>query len=202
MREPLPVTPTLPPAGRPMEPLPSKAPGKATAGDTTTKEPSLPPFTVPPATKEPAPATPAPDFFKLPSGGTDTNPGSLFTEPPRAREPQPEPRVREQSSPAASASGDASKWIAITSMVISALILFLGIAMLVVFKTRLQGLESELKKAQFELSKANVNLSSMMHQVEQLALMAPAATPKTSLPEWNPEPAKAHTGSFKMNRSK
>lgn len=87
-------------------------------------------------------------------------------------------------------------------MTISAAILFLGVAMLVVFKTRLQGLEAELKKAQFELSKANVNLSSMMHQVEQLSLAAPAPAAKTRLPEWNPEPVKSHTASFKMNRSK
>lgn len=87
-------------------------------------------------------------------------------------------------------------------MTISAAILFLGVAMLVVFKTRLQGLEAELKKAQFELSKANVNLSSMMHEVEQLSLAAPAPAAKTRLPEWNPETVKSHTTSFKMNRSK
>jgi len=92
--------------------------------------------------------------------------------------------------------------IAAISTGISALILILGVYVAVVFKARLHGLESELKKAQFELSKANVNLSSMMHQVEQLSLMAPQTPTKTSLPDWNAEAPKAHTASFKMHRSK
>ena len=93
-------------------------------------------------------------------------------------------------------------WMGSLLIGISIVILFLGIYVVVIFKGRLQSLEAELKKAQFELSKANVNLSAMMHQVEQLSLAAPAAAPKTSLPEWNPEPARAHTTSFKMHRSK
>jgi phosphomannomutase len=93
-------------------------------------------------------------------------------------------------------------FIAAISTGISALILVLGVYVAVVFKKRLQGLEAELKKAQFDLSKANVNLSALMHQVEQLSLAAPAVAPKTSLPERNPEPAKAHATSFKMHRSK
>lgn len=202
MREPLPATPTLPPPGKAMAP----ASTKPAVADTTGKEPSLPPFTAPPVAKEPAPATATRDLFTLPPGGADTNPGSLFTEPPRPREPQPEPRPREVapvSIPAPHSSGDHDlKWIAIVSALISAAILFLGIYMLYAFQTRLRGLEAELKKAQFELSKANVNLSAMMHQVEQLALAAPAPAPKTSLPEWNPEPAKTHASSFKMHRSK
>jgi hypothetical protein len=32
--------------------------------------------------------------------------------------------------------------------------------------------------------------------------MAPQTPTKTSLPEWNAEAPKAHTASFKMNRSK
>lgn len=205
MRDPLPFTPTLPPPGKAAEVFPTMPPGKSAATDTTAKEPGLPPFTAPPATKEPVVTTPTPDIFSTKTGSvTDTNPGGLFPEPGRTREPLPEPRAREHSipAPASSGSSETSNWVAIASMLISALILFLGIAMLVVFKTRLHGLEAELKKAQFELSKANVNLSAMMHQVEQLALAAPAAAAKTSLPEWNPEPAKAHASSFKMHRSK
>lgn len=205
MREPLPATPALPPSGKAMEPVAPPSTKSATL-DTAAKESSLPPFTPPLAAKESAPAAPTRDLFTLPPGGTDTNPGSLFTEPARAREPQPELRPREVA-PAVTAAphpgGDNDlKWIAIVSALISAAILFLGIYMLYAFQTRLRGLEAELKKAQFELSKANVNLSAMMHQVEQLALAAPAPAPKTSLPEWNPEPAKAHATSFKMHRSK
>lgn len=191
----LPAVPTLP------------SPGKFAAPDTTAKEPSLPPFTAPPAAKEPTPAAPTRDFLTTPPGGADTNPGSLFTEPPRMREPQPEARARDThaTTPAGSGGGETNgglMFIAAISTGISALILVLGVYVAVVFKTRLQGLEAELKKAQFELSKANVNLSAMMHQVEQLSLAAPAVAPKTSLPEWNPEPARAHTTSFKMHRSK
>ncbi|MFM8471682.1 MAG: hypothetical protein ACKODH_17250, partial [Limisphaerales bacterium] len=145
-----------------------------------------------------------PDFLTTPPTGKSTEAGSLFTEPPRTKEPLPEPRTHDVHPPAHSG-GESSgglMFIAAVSTGISALILFLGIYVAVVFKTRLQGLEAELKKAQFELSKANVNLSAMMHQVEQLSLAAPAAAPKTSLPEWNPEPAKAHATSFKMNRSR
>lgn len=198
MREPLPATPMLPPAGKATEPA-APPPTKSAAPDTAAKEPSLPPFT-------PAPVAPTRDLFTLPPSGTDTNPGSLFTEPVRTREPQPEPRPREAAPAVTSAPHPGSdndlKWIAIVSALISAAILFLGIYMLYAFQTRLRGLEAELKKAQFELSKANVNLSAMMHQVEQLALAAPAPASKTSLPEWNPEPAKAHASSFKMHRSK
>ncbi|MEQ2009149.1 MAG: hypothetical protein ABMA26_20395, partial [Limisphaerales bacterium] len=150
---------------------------------------------------------PVRDFLTTPLGGADTNTGSLFTEPPRAKEPMPEPRARDAHAAAPGGSGGSETngglmFIAAISTGISALILVLGVYVAVVFKTRLQGLEAELKKAQFELSKANVNLSAMMHQVEQLSLAAPAAAPKTSLPEWNPEPARAHTTSFKMHRSK
>ena len=208
MREPLPAIPTLPPPGKAFEPVPPTAFSKPPAPATTGKESSLPPFTAPPAptaTKEPAPAPPTPDFLRLPPGGADTNPSGLFAEPARTREALPHARD-EAPTHAARSGGDGSNsglmFIAAVSTGISALILFLGVYVAVIFKTRLQGLESELKKAQFELSKANVNLSSMMHQVEQLALMAPATAPKTSLPEWNPVPAKAHAASFKINRSK
>lgn len=208
MREPLPATPTLPPTGKQMDPSPPAAPGKSAAADTTAKEPNLPPFTAPPATKEPAPPTATPDFLKLPPGIADTNTSgtsSLFTEPPRTKDSQPEPRARDGGDHASARSGDGSGnvvWMGYLLITIALVILFLGIYVVVVFKGRLQSLEAELKKAQFELSKANVNLSSMMHQVEQLALMAPTAAPKASLSEWNPEPAKAHTGSFKVRRSK
>ncbi|MEN9575815.1 MAG: hypothetical protein RL514_3670 [Verrucomicrobiota bacterium] len=210
-REPLPAIPTLPPPGKAMEVPPPPAFTKSAPPGTTAKELSLPPFTAPPApvapaaTKEPAPAPSTPDFFRLPPGGAaDTNAGGILNEPARTREPVAEPRGRELTAPLAApaAGGSDANWVPIISMLISALILFLGVAMLVIFKTRLQGLESELKKAQFELSKANVNLSSMMHQVEQLALMAPTAAPKTSLPEWNATPAKGSVSSFKINRSK
>lgn len=203
MREPLPAVPVLPPSGKDAG---SMLPGKSAATDTAAKEPSLPPFTTAPTTgKEPAPVSPTRDLFTLPPSGADTNAGSLFTEPARTREPQPEARTRMDTAPAARSESENSKglmMIAILSTAISAAILFLGFYIAWVFKARLHGLESELKKAQFELSKANVNLSAMMHQVEQLSLMAPAAAPKTSLPEWNPEPAKAHASSFKMHRSK
>ncbi len=205
-REPLPATPTLPPPGKAAELSPPPAFSKPTA---TAKEPSLPPFTAPSApmaTKEAVPATPTPDLFKLPPAGADPTPGSSFAEPVRTREPEALPRARESApAPAARSGGDSSGGLmvlAFVSTVISGLILFLGVYVAVIFKTRLQGLESELKKAQFELSKANVNLSSMMHQVEQLALMAPAAAPKTSLPEWNATPSKGSVSSFKINRSK
>ena len=186
---------------------PVQPPGKSASQDFTTKESSLPPFGAPPATKEPTSPAPTRDFLTTPPGGKEPEAGSLFTEPPRAKEPVPEPRGRDAHSTSAANSGGGEStsglmFIAAISTGISALILFLGVYVAVVFKTRLQGLEAELKKAQFELSKANVNLSAMMHQVEQLSLAAPAVAPKTSLPEWNPEPARAHTTSFKMHRSK
>lgn len=198
MREPLPATPPLP------------ATGKSVAAETTARDPGLPPFTAPPPAKEPAATAPTPDFFKLPPATNDPNApavGGLFNDPPRPPGPLAEPRAREAAAPAPATahvgdSGGNVVWMGYLLITIALVILFLGIYVVVVFKGRLQSLEAELKKAQFELSKANVNLSSMMHQVEQLALMAPPTAPKTSLPEWNPEPARAHTGSFKMNRSK
>ena len=205
-REPLPAVPALPAvetANRP--PVPSKAPNSP-AGP---KELSLPPFTPEPTAKSPLPASPPRDFLTLPPSAKEAEPTGQFTEPPRTPSAQPEPAFRPDNSATASRSGSADSnsglmAIAAISTGISALILILGVYVAVVFKARLHGLESELKKAQFELSKANVNLSSMMHQVEQLSLMAPstAVTTKTSLPEWNAEAPKAHTASFKMHRSK
>ena len=42
--------------------------------------------------------------------------------------------------------------------------------MVLFFKARIGSLENEIKKTQFELSKANVNLTAMLHQVEALQL--------------------------------
>lgn len=205
MRDPLPATPALPAPGKAMEPF---TPAKLPSTETTGREAGLPPFTAPSATKETVAAAPTPDLFKLPSATADTNApgaGSLLNDPPRPSGPSIEPRAREGAAPVAphaAEGGGNVVWMGYLLITIALVILFLGIYVVVVFKGRLQSLEAELKKAQFELSKANVNLSSMMHQVEQLALMAPPTAPKTSLPEWNPEPARSHTGSFKMNRSK
>lgn len=172
------------------------------------KEASLPPFT-PPA-REPQPAPPTPDIFTLPPTGKEAVvPPSFATDAPRSKESEPV-RSREPvpvaAAPAAESQGSGGlMFIAAISTGISALILVLGVYVAVVFKARLHGLEAELKKAQFELSKANVNLSAMMHQVEQLALMAPpdaAATAKASLAEWNPESTQSHASSFKVHRSK
>lgn len=92
------------------------------------------------------------------------------------------------------------------------LTLLMAIAMVLIslmffftFKTRLHSLEGEIKKAQFELSKANVNLSSMMHQVEQLALQAPqerteSAKEVVSLPEWDEVKAQTEAQNFKISR--
>jgi hypothetical protein len=202
-REPI-TAPALPAMPTP----PSPAPATLTNAPTTPKEAtSLPPFT--PGLKEPAPPAATPDIFTLPPAGKEAvTPPSFATEPPRAREPEPV-RPRETAHPPAAqpAEGQGTgglMFIAAISTGISALILVLGVYVAVVFKARLHGLEAELKKAQFELSKANVNLSAMMHQVEQLSLAAPseAVSPKTSLPEWNPEATKSHATSFKMHRSK
>lgn len=199
-RDPLPGLPTLPAVGGEPEKHPASAPPTtAKAADV-----GLPPFSETNATKPAPPTPPTRSMFDLPPTTKEADPASLFTEPPRTREPGEPPTRSVNPAPVSAANGDGGdlKWIAIISAIISAAILFLGIFMLYAFQTRLRSLETELKKAQFELSKANVNLSAMMHQVEQLSLSAPAATPKTSLPEWNPEPAKAHASSFKMHRSK
>lgn len=88
-----------------------------------------------------------------------------------------------------------------SAMVIISLMFFLT------FKTRIRSLEGEIKKAQFELSKANVNLSSMMHQVEQLALKAPEDDDEglgglVSLPEWDDIKSQASAEGFKISRAR
>ena len=89
-----------------------------------------------------------------------------------------------------------------SAMVIISLMFFLT------FKTRIRGLEGEIKKAQFELSKANVNLSSMMHQVEQIALQAPAehegddSKGIVSLPDFEGGGSQAGAETFKISRSR
>lgn len=60
--------------------------------------------------------------------------------------------------------------LAVMTMAVAvAMLLVLGY-MLVFFKSRITSLENEIKKTQFELSKANVNLTAMLHQVEALQL--------------------------------
>ena len=200
LREPSLATPALPPVGKSPEAVP---PTKAVTAGSSGNESGLPPSTAPSAAKETPAASASRDMFTLPRSGAEANPGSPFADPIRAREPLP--TMRETAAhvpPPGQESSHGLMLIAAVSTGISALILFLGVYVAVIFKTRLQGLEAELKKAQFELSKANVNLSAMMHQVEQLALAAPATAAKASLPEWNPEPVKAHASSFKVNRAK
>jgi len=212
-RDPLPAVPALPAPADASNRPPEKAtsfspPGKTASFNPAAKEPGLPPFTPEPASKAP-PTTSSPnDIFTVPSATKAADPLGQHTEPPRmlpTTTPEPAPRMENfapSNRPVAPDNNSGLMAIAAISTGISALILILGVYVAVVFKARLHGLESELKKAQFELSKANVNLSSMMHQVEQLSLMAPQTPTKTSLPEWNAEAPKAHTASFKMNRSK
>lgn len=211
-REPLPAVPALPATteafNRPPEKASNLAPSsKPSSIPSAAKEPGLPPFTPEPAAKAPPAAASPADIFTLPPATKSAEPPGHQAEPPRMLPLAPEPSARMESpapSPRPPAGENNSGLLAIAAIStgISALILILGIYIAVVFKARLHGLESELKKAQFELSKANVNLSSMMHQVEQLSLMAPQTPVKTSLPDWNAQAPKGHTASFKMNRPK
>jgi len=57
------------------------------------------------------------------------------------------------------------------------------------FKTRITSLEVEIKKTQFELSKANVNLTAMLRQVEALSLGDAHAPKQIDLPDWLREDA-------------
>ena len=197
MRDTLPALPALPSV---------EATTEKTGGTKTPDAPKpagLPPFGETNATKSGTAGATRGMFDLTPTHAKETDSMPTFTEPPPSKEPH-EPAARlPRGASAAGCDGGDMKWIAIVSAVISAAILFLGVFMLYTFQTRLRSLETELKKAQFELSKANVNLSAMMHQVKQLSLAAPPApAPKTSLPEWNPEPPKEHARSFKMNRGK
>ena len=173
-RDPLPAVPALPaPAdasNRPSEKaINFTPPGKTASFNPAAKEPGLPPFTPEPASKAPPAASPPHDIFTVPSATKGADPLGQHTEPPRLLPAAPEPPPRLESfapsnCQAAAENNGGLMAIAAISTGISALILILGVYVAVVFKARLHGLESELKKAQFELSKANVNLSSMMHQ--------------------------------------
>ena len=96
--------------------------------------------------------------------------------------------------------------IAYITLAMATAMVFISLMFFFTFKTRVTSLESEIKKAQFELSKANVNLSSMMHQVEQLALQAPGEEESggrgiVSLPNWGAEkPDAGDAGGFKISR--
>lgn len=95
--------------------------------------------------------------------------------------------------------------LAYLTMLMAIAMVLISLMFFFTFKTRLHSLEGEIKKAQFELSKANVNLSSMMHQVEQLALQAPAeqtspAQEVVSLPEWDEVKAQSEAQTFKISR--
>lgn len=112
-----------------------------------------------------------------------------------------EPRVEYRDSGAGFPVG-----IAYITLAMATAMVFISLMFFFTFKTRVHSLESEIKKAQFELSKANVNLSSMMHQVEQLALQAPGEEESgqgiVSLPDWGgekPQPGEKAEG-FKISR--
>jgi TPR repeat protein len=97
--------------------------------------------------------------------------------------------------------------IAYLTLAMASAMVFISLLFFLTFKTRIRSLEGEIKKAQFELSKANVNLSSMMHQVEQLALKAPEEDEDgpggfVSLPDWNEIKSQAAADGFKINRSR
>ena len=95
--------------------------------------------------------------------------------------------------------------IAYITLAMATAMVFISLMFFFTFKTRVHSLESEIKKAQFELSKANVNLSSMMHQVEQLALQAPGEQESgqgiVSLPDWGGQkPEGGEAEGFKISR--
>tara|TARA_Y100001934_G_scaffold283601_1_gene404640 strand:+ start:5633 stop:7531 length:1899 start_codon:yes stop_codon:yes gene_type:complete len=74
------------------------------------------------------------------------------------------------------------------------------------FKTRLSSLEAEIRRAQFELSSANLHLSSMMQQIEQVAHQLPENASReeeegvVSLPDW--ESTQSNAQNFKISRTR
>ena len=146
------------------------------------------------------------------SGGSDAGPGkkaeagtgTMGSKEPAGAAPYT-PRTRSSGEYAAGDSGF-PLGIAYITLAMATAMVFISLMFFFTFKTRVTSLESEIKKAQFELSKANVNLSSMMHQVEQLALQAPGEEESggqgiVSLPNWGAEkPDAGDAGGFKISR--
>ncbi len=123
-------------------------------------------------------------------------------------EPEPRPRV---SSGAIDPDAGFPVALAWMTLGMATVMVVISIMFYITFKVRLRGLEGEIKKAQFELSKANVNLSAMMHQVEQLALQAPQYSSRDdenggskevmSLTDWDDDDVQEQTEtSFKISR--
>ena len=162
---------------------------------------------------------------------TETKAGSSMPEsPPFAREPDDASRPgfaqpgKQNAEAGPSATGDAVETrvvyrdggrgesafpvaIAYMTLAMASAMVIISLLFFLTFKTRIRSLEGEIKKAQFELSKANVNLSSMMHQVEQLALKAPEDSDDgpgavVSLPEWEDIKSQASAEGFKISRSR
>lgn len=167
------------------------------AGESSgTVEPPTPPTTS--ATE----AASSPAFMSPPAKSTGELPSTF------------EPVVRTQSIDNSGTAGAAFP-VALAWMTLgmATVMVVISIMFYITFKVRLRGLEGEIKKAQFELSKANVNLSAMMHQVEQLALQAPQNSSREgneggsnelmSLPDWDDEDVQEQTEtSFKISRAR
>ncbi|MBI3875681.1 MAG: SEL1-like repeat protein [Verrucomicrobia bacterium] len=75
--------------------------------------------------------------------------------------------------------------IAVAALIMAVVIAGLCVIILITFRTHITSLEMEIKKTQFELSKANVNLSAMIKQVEALSLGGGHTNAKQiELPDW------------------
>ncbi len=90
--------------------------------------------------------------------------------------------------PGATVSGaerNVNNTIAVLALVMAVVIAVLCVIILITFRTHITSLEMEIKKTQFELSKANVNLSAVIKQVEALSLGGGGTNAKQiELPDW------------------
>ena len=130
----------------------------------------------PPAPTPPAPAFPSVNPTKDEAATTiaPTASGPDMTFRPRetgtdTRRPTGEELLRQ---PAPQPSNDLVSPTTLAVMTLGTAVVMMVILgyMVLFFKSRIASLESEIKKTQFELSKANVNLTAMLHQVEALQL--------------------------------
>lgn len=132
----------------------------------------------------------------------ETRTGSFSQSDPNRFDPYPDSR---RSSGGSDGKKEMSQTFAIMTLAAAFLMIFILLLFFFTFKTRLTSLETEIRKAQFELANANLNLSSMMQQVEQIALQLPENAsseqdPMVNLPDW--EKTQSNAENFKISRTR
>jgi TPR repeat protein len=171
------------------------------SGAVASEEPTV--ATEPSFASKSDPGPPAADTEASPL--PDSAPAPPFASSKSAPEKTVEPQIVYRDNGGAAAAFPVA--IAYMTLAMASAMVIISLLFFLTFKTRIRSLEGEIKKAQFELSKANVNLSSMMHQVEQLALKAPDDDDEgmhgmTSLPEWDAVKSQAAAETFKISRAR